>query len=156
MTREAFPRDIAGVRWLRTGDLGFRRNEELFVTGRVKELIVIRGRNISPQDVEASVQGADERFRPGFGVAFSVEREGAERLVVVQEVRRPRRGDLTSLDAKVRAAVLRDHGVELHQIVLVEPHTIPRTPNGKLRRLACRDAFLADGLGKISMEPVYG
>jgi amino acid adenylation domain-containing protein len=133
--------------WLRTGDLGFLGGEgELFVTGRSKDLIILRGRNHYPQDIELTVERSHPALRPGCGAAFAVEpREGAgeERLVVVQEVRREHRDDdPAELVAAIRRAVAEEHEVQVHAVVLLRPATIPKTTSGKIQRSACRVRYL--------------
>ncbi|MFY9825399.1 MAG: condensation domain-containing protein, partial [Thermoanaerobaculia bacterium] len=142
--------------FLRTGDLGFlgdfgEQRGELFVTGRSKDLIILRGRNHYPQDVELTVERSHAALRPGCGAAFSVEEEGEERLVVVQEVRREHRGDdPAELVAAIRRAVADEHEVQVHAVVLLRPATIPKTTSGKIQRAACRARYLdgtLDALG---------
>src|SRR5262249_48544040 len=132
--------------FLRTGDLGFVHAGELFVTGRLKELIVIRGRNHYPQDIEWTVEESHPALTPGRGAAFSLEVGGEEELVVADEVGRPHR--LAHADAVVRAirqAVAARHGLRAYGVVLLAPGQIPRTSSGKVRRQECRARFLADG-----------
>jgi amino acid adenylation domain-containing protein len=133
--------------YLRTGDLGFLgAGGELFVTGRSKDLIILRGRNHYPQDVELTVERSHPALRPGCGAAFAVEPpEGAgeERLVVVQEVRREHReNDPAELVAAIRRAVAEEHEVQVHAVVLLRPATIPKTTSGKIQRAACRARYL--------------
>ncbi len=130
--------------WLRTGDLGFLDNGgELFVTGRLKDLIILRGRNHYPQDIELTVERSHPALRPGCGAAFTVERDDEERLVVVQEVRREHRAeDPAELVAAIRRAVADEHEAQVHAVVLLRPATIPKTTSGKIQRSACRARFL--------------
>ncbi len=132
--------------WLRTGDFGFLRDGELFVTGRSKDLIILRGRNHYPQDIELTVERSHPALRPGCGAAFAVdtpEGAGEERLVVVQEVRREHReDDPAELVAAIRRAVAEEHEVQVHAVVLLRPATIPKTTSGKIQRAACRARFL--------------
>ncbi|HSS78378.1 MAG TPA: amino acid adenylation domain-containing protein, partial [Thermoanaerobaculia bacterium] len=148
--------------WLRTGDLGFLGNlggkpGELFVTGRSKDLIILRGRNHYPQDVELTVERSHAALRPGCGAAFAVEVEGEERLVVVQEVRREHReDDPAELVAAIRRAVADEHEVMVHAVVLLRPATIPKTTSGKIQRAACRARYLdgtLDALGAWQAQP---
>ncbi|HEX8744561.1 MAG TPA: fatty acyl-AMP ligase [Thermoleophilaceae bacterium] len=130
--------------FLRTGDLGFVDGGELYPTGRIKDLIIVRGRNLYPQDVELTAQRAAGGLRPGCGAAFAVEGDdGAETVVLMQEVRDPAGADRRELAAAAREAVLREHGVDV-EVVLVEPRTIPKTSSGKLQRLAARERYLAE------------
>jgi amino acid adenylation domain-containing protein len=131
-----------GGPFLRTGDLGILHGGELFVTGRIKDLIILRGRNHYPQDVELTAQRSHPDLRPGSGAAFAVEIEGEERLVVVQEVERRRRDGLDELAAAVRRAVAEEHEVQPYEVVLVRTGTVPKTSSGKVRRQACRAQYL--------------
>ncbi|WP_342374022.1 non-ribosomal peptide synthase/polyketide synthase [Myxococcus stipitatus] len=136
--------------FLRTGDLGFLRGAELFVTGRLKDLLILRGRNHYPQDLELTAERAHPALRPGCGAAFGVEVEGEERLVLVQEVD-PRR-QLTSVDevlAAVRQGLAESHEVQLHALVLIEPGSIPKTSSGKIQRQGTRAAWLAGELREV-------
>jgi amino acid adenylation domain-containing protein len=132
--------------FLRTGDLGALVDGELFVTGRLKDLIILRGRNLYPQDVERTAEAADPDLRPGGSAAFAVEQDGEERLVIVAEVERRRRGDLQGLAEAVRQAVAEEHEAQAAEVVLVRPGGVPKTSSGKVRRSACRDAWRAGEL----------
>ncbi|CCG89151.1 non-ribosomal peptide synthetase [Erwinia piriflorinigrans] len=117
---------------LRTGDLGFMHQGQLYVTGRLKELLIIRGRNHYPQDIEFTVQQTCGEFIPGNGVAFMAD----DQLVVVQEVRRDalRRFDAAKALQRVRGAIAQQHGLMLAQLVVVKPGSVAKTSSGKLRR----------------------
>ena len=130
--------------WLRTGDLGFLgAGDELFVTGRSKDLIILRGRNHYPQDVETTVERSHPALRPGCGAAFAVETDGEERLVVVQEVRREHReDDPDEMVAAIRRAIADEHEVQVHAVVLLRPATISKTTSGKIQRSLCRARYL--------------
>ncbi len=144
---ETFVRSPRGGRWLRTGDLGFLDKGELFVTGRLKDLIIVRGRNIYPHDIEQAATDAVGELRPGCVVAFGTQRADGEELVVVAEVRRE--ADLSAAEAitdRVRRAVTESQNVGVHEVVLVAPGTIPKTSSGKLQRSSCRQAYLDDTL----------
>ncbi|KES06115.1 hypothetical protein BU52_17015 [Streptomyces toyocaensis] len=134
-----------GRRYLRTGDLGFLHEGELVVCGRLKELVIIRGRNLHPQDIELSCRQAEHRLTGLAAAAFSVEEEEQERLVVVQgidDATAEAVGDLTALANDLARAVTAGHDVEVHDLVLVPAHLIPKTASGKVRRAACRTAYL--------------
>jgi acyl-CoA synthetase (AMP-forming)/AMP-acid ligase II len=130
--------------YLRTGDLGFIRAGELFVTGRIKDVIIIRGLNYYPQDIEKTVQESYPGFRPGCGAAFSVDVNGEERLVVVQEVERTHLRHLQGPTAvkAIRAAVANEYGLQVYAVSLIKPATIAKTSSGKIQRRACRRMFL--------------
>ncbi|MCK2213522.1 fatty acyl-AMP ligase [Actinomadura sp. ATCC 31491] len=133
--------------WLRTGDLGVRHDGRLYVTGRVKDLVIVDGRNHYPQDIEATVQEAHEAVRRDRVAAFAVPGPDTERLVVVAE--RSRRGQAAGRDEvarAVRAAVRTGHDLAVHDFVLTEAGTVPRTSSGKLARSACRRAYLEGAL----------
>lgn len=125
-------------RYLRTGDLGFMDNDgELFITGRLKDMIIVRGVNRYPQDIEATVEKCDDRLRSGGSAAFSVEHWDRERLVVVCEVERKRGGDLSGLLDKIRAAITTEHDLPPDAVVLVRQGSVPKTSSGKVQRHAC-------------------
>ncbi|HZI06968.1 MAG TPA: AMP-binding protein, partial [Archangium sp.] len=129
--------------FLRTGDLGVFQDGELFITGRLKDLIIIRGRNHYPQDLELTVEKSHPALRPGCVAAFAVDQGGEERLVVVHEVdQRKLREPIESLVATVRQRVAELHEVQLHALVLIEPGSIFKTSSGKIQRRACRTGFL--------------
>ena len=128
--------------FLRTGDLGFLRQRQLFVTGRLKNLIIIRGRNYYPEDIEQTIDSVYKGLRVGYCAAFSIEVEGHDRLVVVQEVE-PRHRDLDAAVAieAIRAAIAVRHELEVYAVVLVRAGTVPKTSSGKTRRAACCDRY---------------
>lgn len=140
-----------GGPYLRSGDLGFLHQGELFVTGRVKDLIIVRGRNLYPQDIELTAEQAFAGLRPGCGAAFSVEADGEERLALVQEIDREfDKGREEDAIAAIRDAVSREHDVQVYAIQLLERNGIPKTPSGKVQRHACREGFLTEGLDVIA------
>ncbi len=127
---------------LRTGDLGFMLDGELFITGRLKDLIIVFGRNHAPQDIEDTVQSVHPALRAGCGAAFETRPHGQARLIVVQEVqRRSEIQDPAALIGRVRQAVRERHDLHLHELVLVQPGSIPKTSSGKAQRYACRAAY---------------
>jgi acyl-CoA synthetase (AMP-forming)/AMP-acid ligase II len=152
-TREAFGAAIAGedgAIWLRTGDLGFLdAGGELFVTGRIKDIIIIRGANHYPQDIEHTVETAHPALAAHGGAAFAVTDEhGEERLVVVQEVERSQRhhADPTQLQVRIREAVVSEHDIVPFAVILLRPGTLPKTTSGKIQRAQSRRLWLEGGL----------
>ncbi len=132
--------------YLRTGDMGFLCDGELFVTGRLKEMLVIRGRNFYPQDLERTVQAAHPGLADG-GAALVVEGKRGETLVIVQELARAaRQVETKQVFAKIRAALAEVHELRPASIVLVRPYSLPRTTSGKMQRLLCRQMYLDDQL----------
>jgi acyl-CoA synthetase (AMP-forming)/AMP-acid ligase II/acyl carrier protein len=135
--------------FLRTGDLGSFVDGELFVTGRLKDVIIIRGRNIYPQDVERTADDAHEAVETG--AAFAVGEPGHEELVVVHQVARAhRKDDLAPVIRAIRAAIVEEHEVDPHAIVLLRPMTLPMTSSGKVQRRRCRELFEAGQLEKLA------
>ncbi|HEV2844558.1 MAG TPA: fatty acyl-AMP ligase, partial [Thermoanaerobaculia bacterium] len=132
--------------FLRTGDLGFLRDGSLYVTGRLKDLIILRGRNHYPQDIEATAEESHPALRTGASAAFSVDAAGEERLVVVAELDRRREDEAAAAAEAVRRAVAEVHEAQVHEVVLVRAGTIPKTSSGKIQRHACRAEYLADEL----------
>jgi 8-amino-7-oxononanoate synthase/acyl carrier protein len=138
--------DHGGGPYLRTGDLGFLLDGELFVTGRIKDLIIVRGVNRYPQDIEMTVERASERIQPQAVAAFAVDLAGRERLIVVAEVERTRRSEWSDVIAAIRKAVAAEHELPPDAVVLVRFGSVPKTSSGKIQRHACRDDFLGGGL----------
>lgn len=136
--------------FFRTGDLGFLDHGELFVTGRLKDLIIIRGQNHYPQDIEKTVRHCHPSFRPGGTAAFSLLVQREEKLVLMQEVdedKLPReKTALNQLYKKVGRAVAESHDIEVHQLILLEKGRLPKTSSGKVQRFACREGWLGGGL----------
>lgn len=135
--------------FLRTGDLGFIQDGELVVAGRLKDLIIIRGRNIFPQDVEQTVESCHPAIRPGSCGAFCVEAHDEEQLVVVQEIDARKCPDLDDMVGVIRQAVAEEHEVQVHDIVFLKPGGFPRTSSGKLQRWQCREKFLSGELSGV-------
>jgi 8-amino-7-oxononanoate synthase len=143
-TRETFGgylKDTGEGPFLRTGDLGFLHGDDLFVTGRIKDLIILHGVNVYPQDVEQTVQDSHPALRPDSGAVFVVEGDGRERLVVVQELERRFKGDVTHVFDAIRRAISAGHELAVDAVVLVKAGSIPKTSSNKIQRRACRDAY---------------
>jgi len=136
--------------YLRTGDLGFIQGDDLFVTGRLKDLIIIRGVNRYPQDIELTVERSSKRLQNGAVGCFAVDIDGRERLVVVAEVERKRREDWSDVIQAIRHDVTAEHDVPPDGIVLVRFGSIPKTSSGKIQRHACRNSFLDGSLKTIA------
>ncbi|MBC7368277.1 MAG: AMP-binding protein, partial [Undibacterium sp.] len=163
LSAEIFGARLAGTaraRHLRTGDLGFFREGELFVTGRIKDLIIVRGRNHYPQDLETTAHTADPALRAHGTAAFAVPDGAGEGLVIIQEVERTalRRLDAPAVIRTIREALIREHEIIPAAIVLVKPATLPKTSSGKIRRATCRKQFLENLLQPLGLwhraEPV--
>lgn len=124
--------------WLRTGDLGFMHDGEFVWTGRLKDLIVVRGRNVHPEDIEITVEASHPALRPGCGVAFAIEGDEEERLTIVQELRRGAEDQAVEAAATIRRAVSREHEVSVARVVLIEAGSAPKTSSGKKQRRGTR------------------
>ncbi len=137
--------------YLRTGDLGFVWKNELFVAGRLKDLMIQRGRNIYPQDIELTVKECSPAFRAVNGAAFSVEADDGEAIVVVQEVERTKRSafDLRELEKVVRNAVWEEHEVRVADVVFISPASLPKTSSGKVQRRLTKELYSSDRLSRL-------
>ena len=142
-----------GGRWLRTGDLGFLEDSgELYITGRLKDVIIIRGANHYPQDIEDTVQAAHPALRRHGGAAFAVNDEAdAERLVIVQEVERTYRNriDVAAIVGRIREAVVAGHDIVPHEIALLRPGALPKTTSGKIQRARSRQLWQEGSLDRL-------
>ncbi|MGC9524447.1 MAG: fatty acyl-AMP ligase [Limnospira sp.] len=154
-TRQTFQAALADTGqfpFLRTRDLGFIHRGELFVTGRLQEVLVFWGINHYPQNLEETIQDCHPALKVNGGAAFSVELDGENRLVIAHEVDRDYRHNL-DVDAVVQAVrwrVFEQHMVDVYGLVFVKPGALPRTSSGKIRRLACREMFLRGDLDSIA------
>jgi acyl-CoA synthetase (AMP-forming)/AMP-acid ligase II len=165
----AYLKDTGEGPFLRTGDLGFMKDGELFVTGRLKDLIIISGRNLYPQDIELTVEQSHPALRPACCAAFSVDGAGEEQLIIAAEVEpryqpavrnapngeaRAQSNGRLPLDAKavvraIRRTVAEEHDVRVHAVVLLRAGRIPRTTSGKVQRHACQASFLKGTLERL-------
>ena len=150
-TFRAYLADTGEGPFLRTGDLGFLQDGELFVTGRIKDLIIIRGRNHYPQDIEMTVEHSHPVLQFGCTAAFSVEVKRQELLVVACEVERTSRRnlDVDEVVGAIRKAVSEQHDLEVYGVVLLKTASIPKTSSGKVQRHACKAGFLAESLSVV-------
>ncbi|MEO0647054.1 MAG: AMP-binding protein, partial [Cyanobacteria bacterium J06650_10] len=155
-TFQAHIKDSEDGPYLRTGDLGFLKDQELFITGRLKDVIIIRGRNYYPQDIELTAETAHEALQSNGCAAFSVEKNSAEQLVVVQEIKRPYLRQLNDEQIKqkiilaIRRAISETHELQLYAVVLLKPGSLPKTSSGKVQRKRCKRDFLLEQLGEIT------
>lgn len=151
-TFQAFIADTGAGPFLRTGDLGFFYNGHLFIAGRLKDLIIIRGSNHYPQDIEETVEKCHPAVHggAGSGAVFSVEIDGEERLVVVQEVSRSYlRSDLTEVVAAIRQAVAEQHELQTYAVILLKTSSMHKTSSGKVQRHSVKQSFLAGELDAV-------
>ena len=137
--------------WLRTGDLGFISDGELFIIGRIKDLLIVYGRNHSPDDLEATIQS----ISPGRCAAISVPDEGTEKLVAIIEFKNRADSDEEAMDKldvvkrKVTSAISNSHGLSVADLVLVAPGSIPITTSGKVRRAACVEQYRQNQFARL-------
>ncbi|WP_157729484.1 non-ribosomal peptide synthetase [Tumebacillus algifaecis] len=154
-TADVFGAKLQGDRvgqdtFLKTGDLGFVLDGELYVTGRMKDLLILRGRNYYPQDLEQTVQQSHPAVQNSNGAAVGIEVDGEERLVIVQEVERShRRSNLSEVAELIRKQISLEHSLQAHAIVLLRPMSIPKTTSGKVQRHACREQFMNGTLEEL-------
>lgn len=146
LTERVFHTRLAGAAapgHLRTGDLGFLHAGNLFVAGRIKDLIVLRGVNHFPEDLESTAEACHPQLRLGGGAAFAVDRDGEERVVIVHEVESARAAPLDEIVSAIMSAVAEHHEILVHHVVLVARGAVPKTSSGKVQRNVCREQFLA-------------
>ncbi|MBD2690471.1 non-ribosomal peptide synthetase [Anabaena catenula] len=141
-TFHAYLQDTGEGPFLRTGDLGFLYNGELFITGRAKDLIIIRGRNLYPQDIELTAERSHKMLRAGSVAAFAVEVEKEEQLVVVQELEFRAKPNIEEVTAAIRQVITEEHEIQVYAVVLIKAGTIPKTSSGKIQRRATKARFL--------------
>jgi acyl-CoA synthetase (AMP-forming)/AMP-acid ligase II len=150
--------------FLRTGDLGFLEDGELFITGRLKDIIIINGRNYYPQDLEWTVEQSHSSIRPNCAAAFSAEIKNEERLIILAEIERSYRkrrmeanyltngtedaleSDRKELIQSIRKDISKYHDLQAYDVLLLKPGTIPKTSSGKIQRHLCRANYLAGKL----------
>ncbi len=154
-TRHTFQATLAhgGGPFLRTGDLGFLADDELFVTGRIKDMIIIRGRNHYPQDIEQTLTDVHPALNGECGAAFTLDVDGQEGLGIAWQVRREYRNHLDAepIVAAIRQAVWKKHALAVRAIALLKPHSLPKTSSGKVQRHACKTGFEQGTLNTITI-----
>jgi acyl-CoA synthetase (AMP-forming)/AMP-acid ligase II len=151
-TFQAVLTDTGEGSFLRTGDLGFLQNGELFVTGRLKDVIIIRGQNHHPTDIEITTVTSHSALRNGGAAAFTIAQEAEVKLVIAVEVEREwlRKVNAEEVTHCVRQRIAHQHDLRVHTVILLKPGSIPKTSSGKIQRFACRQAFLNGTLSTIN------
>lgn len=143
-----------GKTWLRTGDLGFIYEGELYITGRMKDIIIIRGRNYYPQDIEHITEESHHSVRKNYCAAFSVEHKGEERLCIVTELQRTflRRPDTAAITENIAEAVAGEFEIRPWKVVLIKTGSLEKTSSGKIMRRAAKEALLSGTLEIIAQK----
>lgn len=154
-TFHAYTADTNAGPFMRTGDLGFVHDGQLYIGGRIKDLIIIDGQNHYPQDIEFTIENAHPLIRNGCTAAFPIDYEGQERLVIVAELRPPSADTPLpppeTISQLIRRAVAQEHGIPLHDVAFIKPRTIHKTSSGKIQRRACRADYLNGRLQLITV-----
>jgi malonyl CoA-acyl carrier protein transacylase len=155
-TKETFKAHISDTNegpFLRTGDLGFMIENELYITGRYKDLIIIRGQNHYPQDIEYTVEASHPALRLGCVAAFSMEADGEEHIGIVQEIQKNFANDFNADEVvkAIRKSVSEEHDLQVFSITLIKPGTVPKTSSGKIQRRAC-SIGITDGSLEVIAE----
>jgi acyl-CoA synthetase (AMP-forming)/AMP-acid ligase II len=155
-TFDAFIQGSGEGPFLRTGDLGYLSDGHLFVVSRLKDVIIVRGQNYYPQDIEAVVEGIGSEVNNAGVAAFGVSTGEDEQVVIVVEIERThlRKLDRPKLEAKIRQEVFQQHSLQVNDIVLVRPSTLPKTSSGKIQRRACRNRYQAGDLARIEEKVI--
>lgn len=152
-TFDAYLADGKEGPFLRTGDLGFFQWGELYITGRIRDMIVIDGGYYYPQDIESTVETSHPALRIGANAAFSVATEEGEQLVIVQEVKRTylRHLNVNEVVTAINEVATEKHQLSIHSIVLLKTASISKTPSGKIQRYACKQGFLDGTLNTVGV-----
>ena len=147
-TQATFQANLGNKQYLRTGDLGFLSDGELYITGRLNDVLVFWGLNHYPQQIERTVEEAHPALKPNCGAAISITVEGQERLAIVQEIERSHRRSFVLEDVveAIRWEIFQQHFVDVYSIVLLKPGGLPKTSSGKVQRTATKELYLADNL----------
>jgi amino acid adenylation domain-containing protein len=140
------------TRYLRSGDLGFLRAGELYVAGRIKDLIVLRGLNYYAEDIEETLADCHPRLRMGGAAAFAVDSSGEERLVIAHEIDSIRDPPLTEMVEAIKTRIGEAYEIIVHDVVLLPPGGLPKTSSGKVQRSRCRELYLAGELPSLRAE----
>ncbi len=155
-TFQAYTADGRGP-FLRTGDLGFRHECELFISGRLKDLIIVRGQNHYPGDIESTIYESHDAFKPNGAAAFVVDDESDSKLIVVAEVQRHALAQLNAstfqeILARSRKDISDKHGLRIAELTLIKPSTLPKTSSGKVRRSYCRELYCLNKLERVTVQ----
>ena len=144
--------DTGEGNFLRTGDLGFYQDGELYITGRIKEIMILWGNNYYPQHIEETAEKAHSALRPNSGAAFAIEAEGEERLVIAHEVERTalRNLNVEEIITNLCQAIGQEHVVDVYGVALLKPGSIPKTSSGKIQRGVCKNQFLSGDLATVA------
>ena len=152
VTAKTFQAILNDKQYLRTGDLGFICDNELYITGRLNDVLVFWGLNHYPQQIERTVEESHEALKPNCGAAISVNVEGKDRLVIVQEIERSHRRSFVLEDVveSIRWAIFQQHFIDVYSIVLLKPGALPKTSSGKVQRNVTKERYLADDLSVMA------
>eukprot|EP00656_Telonema_subtile_P038249 TRINITY_DN4292_c0_g4_i5.p1 TRINITY_DN4292_c0_g4~~TRINITY_DN4292_c0_g4_i5.p1 ORF type:complete len:1178 (-),score=277.94 TRINITY_DN4292_c0_g4_i5:413-3946(-) len=145
LTVETFANTLGGdleTQWLRSGDLGFMHEGQVFVCGRLKDVLIVRGRNIYPQDIEKTVEASNSALRAGCSAAFVIEEQGEEQLAMLAEVQDGDEGAYRAIAERLCEAVAAEHNLRCHSVLLLKIRTVPKTTSGKIQRRKCQSEFL--------------
>jgi acyl-CoA synthetase (AMP-forming)/AMP-acid ligase II len=145
-----------GGPFLRTGDFGFEHDGELYIVGRLKDVLILNGRNYQPSDVETLAESADERLRRHCSAAFTLDVDGAPRLALVAESRDAGADGFADGARAIRRAVAEGLGLHVHTLALCEPGTVPKTTSGKIQRLLCRSQFINGDVAVVAESRLDG
>ncbi|MDF2988062.1 MAG: hypothetical protein K0R50_3572, partial [Eubacterium sp.] len=149
----AFVKNTGEGPFMRTGDLGFFIGNQLFINGRIKDLIIIRGKNHYPQDIEATVEQNLSVLRSGSSAAFIIEKDLENKLVVVAEIERSSRNmDTAPIVETIRKLVSENHGISVYSVIILKPHGMPKTSSGKVQRSLCKKMYLEGSLDAVCMH----
>lgn len=152
LSAKVFAGEVAGCekRFLRTGDLGVHDGAGLLIIGRLKDLVIIRGVNHYPQDIEETAKSVHPALTSTRSAAFAVDANGGEQLIVLQELARRQKDDAAGLAKAIRERIIELHDVAAAEVVVVAHNSLPKTSSGKLQRYACREAYLGNQLNIVA------